>query len=50
MKYVADDSTMFWAIGQGSGVVAKQAENCGMEVEMTIPFEGFSQAEVNILF
>ncbi|KAG6515442.1 hypothetical protein ZIOFF_025854 [Zingiber officinale] len=48
MKYVADDSTMFWAIGQGSGVVAKQAENCGTEVEMTIPFEGFSQAELTV--
>ncbi|XP_074572808.1 tricalbin-1-like [Curcuma longa] len=48
MKYVADDSTMFWAIGQGSEVVAKQAENCGTEVEMTIPFEGFSQAELTV--
>ncbi|XP_042388775.1 extended synaptotagmin-1-like isoform X1 [Zingiber officinale] len=49
MKYVADDSTMFWAIGQGSGMVAKQAENCGTEVEMTIPFEGpFSHAELTV--
>lgn len=48
MKYVADDSTTFWAIGPDSGVIAKHAEFCGKEVEMVIPFEGVNSGEVNI--
>ncbi|CAL9059145.1 uncharacterized protein LOC135651753 isoform X1 [Musa acuminata AAA Group] len=48
MKYVADDSTVFWAIGHRSGVVAKQAENCGKEVEMTIPFEEANLGELTV--
>ncbi|KAE9463915.1 hypothetical protein C3L33_04205, partial [Rhododendron williamsianum] len=36
VKYVADDSTMFWAIGPDSSVIAKHAN----EVEMVVPFEG----------
>lgn len=47
MKYVADDSTTFWAIGPDSGVIAKHAF-CGTEVEMVIPFEGAQSGEVNI--
>jgi len=46
MKYVADDSTTFWAIGHGSGVVAKQAEYCGKVVEMVVPFEESAYGEV----
>lgn len=48
MKYVADDSTTFWAIGHGSGVVAKQAEHCGKEVEMVVPFEEVDLGEVQV--
>lgn len=45
MKYVADDSTMFWAVGTESSVIAKQ-EFCGKEVEMVVPFEGSYSGEV----
>ena len=46
MKYVADDSTTFWAIGPGSGVLAKQAEYCGKVIEMVVPFEESAYGEV----
>ncbi|KAG2587213.1 hypothetical protein PVAP13_5NG125900 [Panicum virgatum] len=39
VKYVHDGSTIFWAIGHNSGVVAKHTEQCGQEVEMVVPFE-----------
>ncbi|XP_051222670.1 uncharacterized protein [Lolium perenne] len=39
VKYVLDGSTIFWAIGHNSGVVARHAENCGKEVGMVVPFE-----------
>ncbi|KAF8780020.1 hypothetical protein HU200_001984 [Digitaria exilis] len=39
VKYVHDGSTIFWAIGHNSGVVAKHAEHCGQEVGMVVPFE-----------
>lgn len=42
MKYVADDSTMFWAIGPDSSVIAKHAN----EVEMVVPFEGANSGNV----
>lgn len=45
MKYVADGSTMFWAVGTESSVIAKQ-EFCGKEVEMVVPFEGSYSGEV----
>ncbi|WOL02840.1 hypothetical protein Cni_G11559 [Canna indica] len=48
LRYVEDDSTMFWAIGRGSGVVAKQAQKCGTEIEMTVPFEEFNQGELTV--
>lgn len=48
MKYVADDSTTFWAIGHGAGVVSKQAEYCGKEVEMVVPFEENNFGEVTV--
>lgn len=47
MKYVADDSTTFWAIGPDSGVIAKHAF-CGTEVEMVIPFEGAQSGELTV--
>ncbi|PKA54117.1 Synaptotagmin-4 [Apostasia shenzhenica] len=47
MKYVADDSTMFWAIGPKLSVVAKHVENCGKEVQMVIPFEETNFGEVH---
>ncbi|XP_043812421.1 synaptotagmin-5 isoform X4 [Manihot esculenta] len=46
MKYVADDSTMFWAVGPNSGVIAEHVEFCGKEVEMAIPFEGVNSGEL----
>lgn len=46
MKYVADDSTMFWAVGPNSGVIAEHVEFCGKEVEMAIPFEGVNSQDV----
>lgn len=48
MKYVADDSIMFWAIGNDSSIIAKHA-NCGAEVEMDVPFEGLGAGEVQYL-
>lgn len=50
MKYVADDSTTFWAIGPKSGVLAKHVENTGQEVEMVIPFEDTNFGEVCFIF
>lgn len=49
MKYVEDDSTIFWAIGPDSGVIAKHAAFCGNEVEIVVPFEGVHSGEVTIL-
>ncbi|KAL6320966.1 hypothetical protein AAG906_010775 [Vitis piasezkii] len=40
LKYVDDDSTIFWAVGHGSSVLVKHAERIGEEVEMVVPFEG----------
>ncbi|KAJ0962720.1 hypothetical protein J5N97_027842 [Dioscorea zingiberensis] len=48
MKYVIDDSTTFWAIGPKFGVLAKQAEYCGKEVEMVVPFEETSIGELTV--
>ncbi|XP_042964292.1 synaptotagmin-5-like isoform X2 [Carya illinoinensis] len=48
IKYVADDSTTFWAIGPDSGVIAKHTEVCGQEVEMVIPFEGLNSGELTV--
>ncbi|EXB56910.1 RasGAP-activating-like protein 1 [Morus notabilis] len=48
LKYVKDDSTMFWAIGPDSTVIAKQADFCGKEVEMVVPFEGVSSGELTV--
>lgn len=41
-----DDSTIFWAIGDDSSVIAKHAELSGQEIEMTLPFEGLNVGEV----
>ncbi|XP_044466420.1 uncharacterized protein LOC123196445 isoform X2 [Mangifera indica] len=48
VKYDADDSTTFWAIGPDSGIIAKHAEFCGKEVEMTVPFEGVNSGELAV--
>ncbi|KAK2647897.1 hypothetical protein Ddye_015386 [Dipteronia dyeriana] len=48
MKYVADDSTTFWAIGPDSSVISKHADFCGKEVEMTVPFEGANSGELTV--
>ncbi|KAI8528684.1 hypothetical protein RHMOL_Rhmol12G0166700 [Rhododendron molle] len=44
VKYVADDSTMFWAIGPDSSVIAKHAN----EVEMVVPFEGGNSGNLTV--
>lgn len=49
MKHVEDDSTIVWAIGPDSGVIAKHAKLCGEEVEMVVPFEGANSAEVQYM-
>lgn len=46
MKYVGDDSTIFWAVGADSGVIATHAGFCGKEVEIVVPFEGSDSGEV----
>ncbi|XP_058732343.1 synaptotagmin-5-like [Vicia villosa] len=48
MKHVEDDSTIVWAIGPDSGVIAKHAKLCGEEVEMIVPFEGTNSAELKV--
>ncbi|KAI6674210.1 hypothetical protein NL676_002116 [Syzygium grande] len=48
VRYVADDSTIFWAIGPESGVIAKHAEFCGIEVELVVPFERASVGELTV--
>ncbi|XP_010662071.1 uncharacterized protein LOC104881974 isoform X1 [Vitis vinifera] len=45
LKYVDDDSTIFWAVGHGSSELVKHAERIGEEVEMVVPFEGFNFGE-----
>lgn len=46
MKYVDDDSTIFWAVGRKHSVLAVRAEHCGKDVLMTIPLEGTANGEV----
>ncbi|PKI48319.1 extended synaptotagmin-1 [Punica granatum] len=48
VKYVADDSTFFWAIGPESGIVAKHSDFCGKEIEMVVPFEGVKSGELTV--
>lgn len=48
VKYVLDDSTMFWAFGTESRVIAKHAEFCGKEVEMVVPFEGDDSGKLKV--
>ncbi|KAI3468850.1 hypothetical protein Pfo_025513 [Paulownia fortunei] len=48
MRYVPDDSTIFWAIGSDSAVIAKHAEFCGKEIEMAVPFEGVNLGELTV--
>ncbi|KAF8022532.1 hypothetical protein BT93_F0141 [Corymbia citriodora subsp. variegata] len=48
VRYVADDSTIFWAIGPKSGIIAKHAEFCGTEVELVVPFERASVGELTV--
>lgn len=48
MRHVDDNSTMFWAIGSESSVIAKHAEFCGKEVEMVVPFEGATEGELTV--
>lgn len=52
MKYVTDDSTIFWAVGPDSGVIARHSEFCGKEVEMVLPFDGVNagQVQFDVLF
>ncbi|XP_062198964.1 uncharacterized protein LOC133901402 isoform X2 [Phragmites australis] len=47
VKYVHDGSTIFWAIGHNSGVIAKHTEHCGQEVGMVVPFED-SQGQLTV--
>lgn len=48
MNYVDDDSTIFWAIGRDSSMLAARAEYCGKEVLMVVPFEGTDSAEIKV--
>ncbi|KAI4365826.1 hypothetical protein MLD38_021779 [Melastoma candidum] len=48
VRYGADDSTIFWAIGPDSSVIASHAEFCGKEVEMVVPFEGLNSGEITV--
>ncbi|GFP81834.1 synaptotagmin-5 [Phtheirospermum japonicum] len=48
VRYVPNGSTIFWAIGADSGVIAKHADICGKEIEMTAPFEGINLGELTV--
>ncbi|KAI3976577.1 hypothetical protein MKX01_008435 [Papaver californicum] len=48
VRYVADDSTTFWAIGPRSSVLAKRVAFDGQEVDMVIPFEGPNLGELTV--
>ncbi|XP_058722425.1 synaptotagmin-5-like [Vicia villosa] len=48
LRHVEDDSTIMWAVGPDSGVIAKQAQFCGDEVEMVVPFEGANFGELKV--
>ncbi|KAI3920777.1 hypothetical protein MKW98_005603 [Papaver atlanticum] len=48
VRYVADDSTTFWAIGPRSSVLAKRIAFDGQEVDMVIPFEGPNLGELTV--
>ncbi|MFS7962077.1 putative C2 domain, synaptotagmin-like mitochondrial-lipid-binding domain, C2 domain superfamily [Helianthus anomalus] len=48
LRYCDDDSTVFWAVGPDSSVIAKHAEFCGKEVEMVVPFEGINSAKLKV--
>ncbi|KAJ1684909.1 hypothetical protein LUZ63_016299 [Rhynchospora breviuscula] len=48
MKYVEDDSTVFWGIGNNAGVVARHAEEVGKAVEMVLPFEDDNMGELAV--
>ncbi|XP_019189776.1 PREDICTED: synaptotagmin-5-like isoform X1 [Ipomoea nil] len=47
VRYVADDSTIFWA-ADGESAITRQAEFCGKEIEMVVPFEGVNSGELSI--
>ncbi|KAI3735659.1 hypothetical protein L6452_15167 [Arctium lappa] len=48
LRYCTDDSTIFWATGKESSVIAQHAEFCGKEVEMVVPFEGINSANLKV--
>ena len=48
MKYIQDDSTVFWCTGRNNSSIAVLAEHPGKEVEMKVPLIGSSCAEVHI--
>ncbi|XP_028786874.1 extended synaptotagmin-1-like [Neltuma alba] len=48
MRHVEDDSTVIWAIGPDSGIIAKHAECSGEEVEVAVPFEGVNSGELKV--
>ncbi|VFQ87166.1 unnamed protein product [Cuscuta campestris] len=47
MRYVSDDSTIFWAT-DGESAITRHAEFCGKEVEMAVPFEGVHSGELRV--
>ncbi|XP_077253770.1 C2 domain-containing protein [Tasmannia lanceolata] len=48
VQYAADDSTIFWAVGPQSSVLAKHVECWGKEVQMVVPFEGTNLGELTV--
>ncbi|GJT79866.1 retrovirus-related pol polyprotein from transposon TNT 1-94 [Tanacetum coccineum] len=45
LRYCTDDSTVFWAVGDESSMIAKHVAFCVQEIEMVVPFEGTSSAK-----
>ncbi|KAI5064374.1 hypothetical protein GOP47_0021044 [Adiantum capillus-veneris] len=48
VKYVQDDSAVFWTIGRNNSSIAVNSKHLGEIAEMTVPLEGNSHAEIDI--
>lgn len=48
VKYVDDDSTIFWAVGPAQSVLISRVPCCGKEVELTIPLENATSGELTV--
>lgn len=48
VKYIQDDSAVFWAIGRNNSSVAVSCKHPGEPIEMRVPLEGNGSAEIHV--